>query len=170
MAWLCTHTHTESLPATLCVRACKCSFMSLCNTWEQKKTTTCNRFIFHHLVSCLAHPLLIAPCMLGKHWLILGFLQPNFPSGAYLVHAKLKLIHIWASCDLAVLIDLRLQRGRKSCEGCIIAKSRGWREMRKTRLPSEMIKQTVTRSYDTDLNLRTMDKQEHLSSRALSSP
>lgn len=58
---------------------------------------------FTTLYPYLVHPFLIAECMLGWDWFIPGFLNFNTPSGIYLVHAKLKLIHIslqllWSWC------------------------------------------------------------------------
>ncbi len=103
-----------------------CSFMSACNKWEQKteifplRSSMSIDFSFATMSPYIAHPFLTAVRMLGRDWFIAGFLHPNTPCGIYLVHAKLKLIHIWAnqhliplcSCDLCVLIDpsLSLQR------------------------------------------------------------
>lgn len=118
--------------------------------------------------------------MLGWDWFIAGF-YPSALSGIYLVHAKLKLIHIWADRQPPTPLLLwswcphwsdsqfakrKAERAARLCRFLWTDTGRrgGWRKMRKSLFPPEMIKQTIW------LNLRTMDKQEHSSSQALSSP
>lgn len=178
--------------------------MSECNKWGEQNGENLSSqiisgwsiFFFTTLSPYLARPFLIAVCMLGKDWFIAwGSPSPITPSGIHLVHAKLKLIHIWAdqhpptsilSCDLVCLHwSVSQFAKRKNCEGlhncahpCFWALTHGRRrssswekdEKKSVSLWNDKADyMTPQLWYRPDWIWERTDKQEHLSSQALSS-
>lgn len=80
-------------------------------------------FSFTTLSSYLAYPLLIVAFVLGYNWFMAEFLHPSTPCGMYLVHAKFKLIYIWAkqhalnSSALVISVSSSISRSIQKEEG-----------------------------------------------------
>lgn len=146
LCWLCTtwrhtlHIWDKSIYSLFIVSESMsvCSLTSVCDKWGRKKKKEkpfplwSSVLIDSSLPTSalyLTHPFLIAICTLSWHRFIAGCLHPNTPSGIYLVHAKLKLIHIWADqhpqllspmISVSSLIRLSVCK-EEGCGGCIIA-------------------------------------------------